>query len=355
MEQPLFVNNIKEFAEYIKALNKPVEKVFANYHVGGLSPYSAKQTMIPTTMIEFSNTPMSKGMIANFTKNFGDSADLKPFGKVKGISIPSTQRWAGVEFSLTNGPKSDFPAASVLIDNTAFYTHFSPLKGNHMSAMVIRSAEAIDYNLAELRKIEASGAKYIFGSHGAPATMEDVEFQIDYLTTLKSIYETSPDSDTFGQRMIAKLPKLEGYLNVRGVAAKLYPNEEKCDEKEALRARMQDYLTMISTQDMEIAKGLWAEKESITLINPRTQLFGFDEIMKFVSAFGSKNNVTLSSTSEVINVSENLGYVQLYWLFDETNTDGTHKLGRGRETLLFEKINDEWRLVHVHYSPLPQM
>lgn len=352
MEQPLFKDNIEEFAKYVESLGKPIDKVFANYHVGGLSPYSERKVVMPTTMIEFSNSPMSKGMISKFEGMFGDKADLLPFGRVKGIAIPSTQKWAGVEFELTNGVKSDFPAASVLIDNTAFYTHFAPMSGSHMSKMVIRSADAIDFNLAELRKIEASGAKYIIGSHGAPSTMEDVKFQIDYLTTLKSIYESSPDSDTFGQRLLSTLPALEGYLNIREVAKNLYPNEERCEEKEAVRARMQDYLDMISTQDMTIAKGLWAEKESITLINPRKQLFGYDEITTFIKGF-SASGAKLSSISEVINVSGNMGYVQLYWLFERNNPDGGKSLGRGRESLLFEKINDEWRLVHVHYSPLP--
>lgn len=40
LEMPLFKENLKEFAGYLKGLGKPVVKVVADYHVGGVADYA---------------------------------------------------------------------------------------------------------------------------------------------------------------------------------------------------------------------------------------------------------------------------------------------------------------------------
>ncbi|MDO1513722.1 hypothetical protein Q2T41_13745 [Maribacter confluentis] len=35
-------------------------------------------------------------------------------------------------------------------------------------------------------------------------------------------------------------------------------------------------------------------------------------------------------------------------------SDGTAMQTRGRETQILKKINDEWRIVRVHYSGMPK-
>ena len=35
LEQPLFKDNVSEFDTYVVSLNKPVQKIITNYHVGG--------------------------------------------------------------------------------------------------------------------------------------------------------------------------------------------------------------------------------------------------------------------------------------------------------------------------------
>jgi hypothetical protein len=50
----------------------------------------------------------------------------------------------------------------------------------------------------------------------------------------------------------------------------------------------------------------------------------------------------------------NVSWLTFFWTFDGTlkinnNTVQT----KGRETQIWRKVNYEWRLVHVHYSGLP--
>lgn len=356
IEQPTFYTAIEEFGKYVDELGKPVEKVVASYHFGGLAQYPAKISTMPETMIKFAASAPAQGMVAKFSKIFGEAADFRPFSpKVKGFAVPSTQQWGGVEFVMTPGAASDMPAASIQIDKDAFYTHFAPA-WSHASPMQVKSLVAVDAMIAELEKIAASGAKYIFGSHGAPSTQAAVKFQISYLKRLKQLREVSKDSDQFIQRLIVSFPKLDGAENLRKVAKNLYADEVANPAREEVRVRMQDYLDVVSTLDMKLARGLWAESDEISIIAPKGQFFGFGEIMnKFLlKNFSSMKSRKLSSLSEVINIYGDSANVQLYWKFDTVDAAGKKHSGRGRETLIFQKIDDAWRLVHVHYSRMPE-
>ncbi|MFI3290166.1 MAG: nuclear transport factor 2 family protein [Rikenellaceae bacterium] len=313
-----------------------------------------KKVVMIEPMVKFMKGDMAQGMMKHFADVFQGAMDTRTVEVKKRIPQVGSQKWAGVEFDFTKGAVSDFPASSINIGGKVYYTHFAPNK-KHLSPLQITNREAVDATLSDLTEAKESGCELFIGSHGEVASIEDVEFLISYLERVKVLLAECEDSDTFGQRLISSYPHLEGYLNVRGVAQNLYPNETKCEEKEVLKGRMQDYLNMISTQDMNIAKGLWVDKKSISLIGARSHYFGFDEIMNFVvNAFSDIPKLEMSSTSEVVNIAGNMGYVQLYWLWVETDANGATGIERGRETLIFEKINDEWRLVHVHYSPLPK-
>ncbi len=356
LEQPLFWDNIKEFSGYVEALGKPIDKVVANYHFLGLADYQPSKVVMPSAMIEFSKSPMAQGMLAKFQQGFGEAADFRTPKRIKGFAVSSTQKWGGVEMIFTPGVKSDFPAASILIDGKAYYTHFAPSR-SHANKMQLKSRESLEELLAELQAIKDSGAEYIFGSHGVAATQAEVDFQIEYLQTVKALLVKCSTSDLFSQHLIVAYPSLPGLESVKAISKALYPNETTNPDKEAVRARMNDYLDMVSNLDMDIAKGLWATTGDISIITPRSQFFGFESIMNdfLIKTFSSFQSRKLSSLSEVINIYGDSANVQLYWNFDTVNAKGEKRQGRGRESLIFSKINGEWRLVHVHYSPLPAM
>ncbi|MFI3259427.1 MAG: nuclear transport factor 2 family protein [Rikenellaceae bacterium] len=353
LEQPLFWENITEFNAYVESLDKPIERVVANYHSLGLADYKPSLVVMPEAMLEFNKSAAAHGMITKFKDLFGEAADFRPYTKAKGIALPSVQRWAGVEFQFTNGAKSDFPAANILIDGKAFYRHFAP-SISHFSPMQIKSMESVEIILAELKAVAASGAEFIFGSHGAAATQTEVAFQIEYLEKVKELRAKFNDPDSFGQQLIIAYPTIAGGENIKAVAKALYPDVEPCAETEAVRSRVQDYFNMVSNIDREVAEGLWAKSDDISIITPRTHFVGFDAIMDdfLTKAFSSMQSRKLHSLNEVINIYGDGANVQLYWIFDTVDAKGVAHQSRGRESLIFSKIDGEWRLVHVHYSRL---
>ncbi|MFI3323027.1 MAG: nuclear transport factor 2 family protein [Rikenellaceae bacterium] len=355
LEQPLFWANIEEFNAYVQSLDKPIDKVVANYHSLGLADYPTNKIMMPEAMVEFCKSDNFKGMSAKFAQNFGEAADFRPFKKAKAIEVPSNQQFAGIELKFYEGAKSDFPAASILIDNGAFYTHFSPTIA-HFSAMQLKSPQSVDFILEQLNLIKESGVEYIFGSHGAGATQKEVEFQIEYLEKVKSLISICKDSDIFTQQLIVAYPSLAGAENISTFAKNLYQNEVIDSEKAAVKVKVQDYFNMVSNIDEDIAKELWADNSNISIITPRTQFFGLNSIMNdfLRKTFSSLTYRKLSSYSEVVNIYGNSANVQLYWKFDTKDAQGNTHQTKGRETLVFSKINGSWKLVHVHYSRMPE-
>ncbi len=355
LEQPTFYSAIEEFGEYVEMLDKPIEKVVANYHSGGAAQYPSKLLMMPASMVEFGRSPMAQGMIGKFTKIFGEAADFRPVSKLKSFAIPANMSLAGVEFYFTTGAANDMPGATIQIDTDALYTHFAPAKA-HANPMQIKSLESVDAMLAELTKIKLSGAKYIFGSHGAPATQSEVEFQIEYLNRMKKLRAECSSSDLFGQRLLTSYPNIRGVESISKISKALYPDEKLDPIKEEVRVRMQDYFDVVSNLDFELARNLWAAEGDVSIIAPRGQFFGVESISNdfLKRSFSSFQYRKLSSLNEVINVyGDNSANVQLYWKFDTKDAEGIEHTGMGRETLIFEKIDGVWRLVHVHYSRMP--
>ncbi len=356
IEQPTFYNAIEEFESYISELKKPVAQVVANYHSGGAAQYPSKIIMTPESMVAFGESPMAKGMISKFTKAFGEAADFRPVTGIKSFALPLTTKLAGVNFEFTATKTAGMPGAVIQIDNDALYTHFAPAKA-HANPMQIKSIKSLDAQLEELNFIKSSGAKYIFGSHGAPATQSEVAFQIEYLELIKRLRRECTTADLFAQRLLVAHPYIPGVESIKAVAKALYPDEVANPLKEEVRARMQDYFDMVSNLDFDIARSLWADGD-VSIVAPRGHFFGAESIANdfLKRSFSSFQYRKLSSLSEVINIyGKSSANVQLYWKFDTKDAKGVEHSGRGRETLIFEKIDNTWRLVHVHYSRMPEM
>lgn len=354
LEPQSFYKSIEALDAYAKKLGKPVAKYVANYHAGGLASLDKKKVVMVEPMVAFMKSPAAQGMLKHFDSAFGGAMDTRLTKVRKTIPAVSTQKWAGVEFRFDAGSATDFPASSVKIGDKVYYMHFAPNK-MHPSPMLLKGAAAVDATLAEMTEAAASGCEVFVGSHGGVATMDDVRFLVGYLGKVKELMAACTSADLFAQRLIVAYPTLAGAENVKAIAKSLYPNEKVDAEKEAVRARVQDYFNVVSNLDTEVAKGLWAAGD-VSIITPRNQFFGAESIMNdfLLKTFSTMKYRKLHSLSEVINIYGTSANVQLYWVFDTVDAKGNKHQGRGRETLLFEKIDGKWMLVHVHYSRMPQ-
>lgn len=223
LEPAVFLDNIKEFGDYLNKLNKPVEKVIANYHAAGFSGFDHSKFVMVEGMPEFVKGDIYKGMMGNFAAGFGDKMDISDFVPSSTVGRNASKNWAGVEFTFSPGASSDFPAASVLIGGKVYYMHFTPVANMHMGALQISSREAVNAQLAELEQAKASGATTFIGGHGmATADINAVNFQIEYLKKLKETVSLIKTGDEFILVMKMTYPNLAGEDNLTALATNLY-------------------------------------------------------------------------------------------------------------------------------------
>lgn len=217
MEQPLFRDNVAEFDRYLASLGKPVVRRITDYHVGGTGDHA---TVMAEGMPEFTKGEIYGGMMQGFAATFGNALADLPTGSVSEAAFGSTHTWAGIPFRFERGASTDFPGASILIGGKVYYTHWAPAKA-HPSSLQISSPAAVDAEIAEARKVLASGATLFIGRHGGAADADAVRFKIDYLENVRHLLAEHTSREAFLRALNEAYPGLPGAEGTEALAAAL--------------------------------------------------------------------------------------------------------------------------------------
>lgn len=218
LEEPLFKVNAAEFEAYLKQLGKPVEARIASYHLGGTGNLSL---VMPAGMPEFVKGPVYGGMMKGFAQQFGDAIVNVSVDGATEVAFGSTPVYAGIRFSFVAGPSNDFPAASILIGDKVYYSHWAPAKA-HVSSLQVSTADGVDAQIASLESASQSGADWFIGSHGKAADADTVRFMIAYLHTLKAALAANATATAFVSAMKQAYPGLPGEDSLEALGKALY-------------------------------------------------------------------------------------------------------------------------------------
>ena len=221
LEQPLFKVNATDFDTYLASLGKPVATRIADFHLGNTGD---APVVMPQGMPEVVKGPDYSGMMNHFSEVYGDAIVALPTGTAEEVAFDSTAVFAGVPFTFYKGASNGFPGANILIGKDAVYSHWAPSKC-HINNLYASSIEGIDARLAELEQILATGASVFVGGHGAPATVDDVRFRIEYLNKIKDLRASQPDAAAFTAALIEAYPGLPAEDGVKGLAEALYAQQ----------------------------------------------------------------------------------------------------------------------------------
>ena len=124
LEMPLFKENLKEFAGYLKGLGKPVVKVVADYHVGGVADYAPGQVVLVEGMSEFAKGAVYGGMLEGFKAAFGDAIDLREHAGHEEVPAEGRRIWAGVAFDFSRGASAAGFATRISLRRRPTYPRF---------------------------------------------------------------------------------------------------------------------------------------------------------------------------------------------------------------------------------------
>jgi len=217
MEAPLFKDGAAEFDAYTAALNKPVVARIADYHIGATGD---NDIIVARGMKHEIEHGGYAAMIAGFKQNFGDAMVL-PTGRKIEQDFDKDFELAGVTFHFSHGATTDFPAASVTIGGKVYLTHWAPAKA-HMNGLQLPNVAAIDAEIAQAKQALAAGCDLYAGCHGGLATPADMQFKLEYLTTLKQLRASSATPEAFVAAVTAAYPSLPGADALPALATNLY-------------------------------------------------------------------------------------------------------------------------------------
>ena len=128
------------------------------------------------------------------------------------------------------------------------------------------------------------------------------------------------------------------------------------DEQSYVQEVIKQYVLSVNTLDTEKAKSLWLNEPNISFIHPRGHEIGLDQIIRsfLQETMGRFSQRKLMPYDESITIVGNTALVVFYWKFDAIFAhDGSPLHTEGRETQIMLKVDNEWKLLHIHYSGLP--
>ena len=125
-------------------------------------------------------------------------------------------------------------------------------------------------------------------------------------------------------------------------------------DAEEIKKLIMKYTKSIDDADTGLASQVWWDSPQASYIHPLGHEHGFDQIKENVYKRlmgGMFSERKLSAHDLAVQVLGDAAVAEFYWDFTaKMRKDGSPVTTQGRETQVYRKRPDGWRLVHVHYS-----
>lgn len=130
-------------------------------------------------------------------------------------------------------------------------------------------------------------------------------------------------------------------------------------EKEAIRQVVENYTRSISTLDPGLASRVWVCSDEARMLSPAGQYDGYQNIYQnfyqgaMASLYSKRELKALELDIRLL--SETVAVTLFHWELKAIRAEtGEEHFGEGKETQILLKGEDGWRILHVHYSSIPQ-
>ena len=127
--------------------------------------------------------------------------------------------------------------------------------------------------------------------------------------------------------------------------------------REEIESLIAKYRKSIDAADTNLASQIWWDSPEASFIHPLGHEHGFEQIKENVYRRlmgGMFSERKLSAHDIAVQVLGDAAVAEFYWDFAaKLRKDGSPVTTHGRETQVYRRLPDGWRLVHVHYSGMP--
>ena len=128
-------------------------------------------------------------------------------------------------------------------------------------------------------------------------------------------------------------------------------------EIQKLRKLINDYAQSVDNLDLALARKVWSGPSEVSFIHPRGTERGLEQVFSnfYKKTMGLFSKRELLPDKAEIHVYHDCAWSQFTWTFHATVKAGGQNLTtQGRETQVYHKESGVWRIVHVHYSGMPE-
>ncbi len=126
------------------------------------------------------------------------------------------------------------------------------------------------------------------------------------------------------------------------------------EDRATIAATNRNFYRALAARDMRVMDQVWLHAEWIGCVHPGQPLIsGWKNIRhSWVQIFSSDQHLQIMPSQVVIRVEDQLAWVTCIENIT-THHEGSWQHSLAQATNLFQHVNDEWKLIHHHASPMP--
>ncbi|MBQ9419197.1 MAG: hypothetical protein IJU31_02345 [Synergistaceae bacterium] len=212
IESTAYKDNVQAFADYVKALDKPVAGALLSYHPNGYKSYGEVKIYATENALK---SWQENGGVWNLTQSFiqalGDNVAEDLPGAAEIVEEGTSLNLAGVEFKIrhsSDGEDYDIEIPAI----NAVYRHMMGSKTHN----ILPAVPYIEAEIADLKNYLDRGFTMVLTSHNAPEGRKAIEEKISYLEKVLELAKSSKNKEEFITSVKAAFPDYAGeaYLDM---------------------------------------------------------------------------------------------------------------------------------------------
>ena len=221
----------------------------------------------------------------------------------------------------------------------------------------LSSVDAIDQQIAAVKKEQKDPS--------LKGNTQAVQEKLAYLRKAKELVFASKDRQDFIRNMEAAYPSYGEKTQLKKSALSLFPDKKplpiantgSAQDIASIKSIIQRYADSITHYNLKEAEQIWQTDDRTTYVHPRGNEYGWKAIRDhFYGVTMHDHFVKRQLFVHDINIQVygDMAVSVFYWDFPAVfRSDGTEVTTHGRETQVYNRTPEGWKIVHVHYSQMP--
>lgn len=216
LESSAFKEYVKEWANYINSLGKPLAGSIMAYHATGGSTYNAPVPYATQNALDAWKSAATNTRADNFAARFNAEIEAESPSQINLVKFGETKTIGDMKFTFLDAGDNGFSV--VLPEINVIYRH--SLAANSHTA--VRSLADLDVQLKTMQDYQKRGYVLILTSHSMPLEQNVVAEKIEYFKKIKSIAESCKTKEDFIAQAKDAFPNYGGENNLERSGTALY-------------------------------------------------------------------------------------------------------------------------------------